>query len=134
MFSKRGSNHIIPFSSRVVITLTERKGEQGTLKAKQNYIPYSELGKKAKEENAKSKEIFESRLNPNVKYITEDGNGKKVHYLRDASEPATLEMIQYYYHLGNIYTDGVDTKANISIACSIISAIVSITAIIVSLI
>lgn len=103
------------------------------MKTKHNYTLPSELEKKAKEENVKSKHIFESRLNPSVKYITEDDDGKKVHYLRDASEPATLEMVQYYYHLGNIYTDGVDTKANISIAVSVISAIASITAIIVSL-
>lgn len=103
------------------------------MKTKHNYTSLSELEKKAKEENVKSKYIFERRMNPSVKYITEDDDGKKVHYLRDASEPATLEMVQYYYHLGNIYTDGVDTKANISIAVSIISAIVSITAIIVNL-
>ena len=84
------------------------------------------------EENVKAKDVYENNLNPSVESITEDENGK-VFRMRDASEPATLGMVQYYYHLGNLYTDGADTKSNISIVVSIISAIVSITAIIASL-
>lgn len=102
------------------------------MKTKHNYTSLSELEKKAKEENVKSKHIFESRLNPSVKAITADENGVTFH-VKDASEPATLEMVQYYYHLGNIYKDRICTKANVAMACAAISTIVSTLSIIISL-
>lgn len=98
----------------------------------QNYVPNELTKERAKSENVRSKEIFDNNLNPNVEDVVEK-NGERVRIIRDCKNPATLEMVQYYYHLGNLYTDDVNNKSNIAITIAAISAFISIVAIIISL-
>lgn len=86
----------------------------------------------AESENVKAKDIFNANTNPQIKDIVVDERGE-VLKLRDAEEPATLEMIQYYYHLGNLYKDKIDTKANIALALAAISAFVSAASVVLNL-
>lgn len=98
----------------------------------QNGIPNELTKERAKSENVRAKEIFDNNLNPNVEDVVEE-HGGRAQICRDCKNPATLEMVQYYYHLGNLYTDDVNAKSNTAITIAVISVIVSIASIIISL-
>lgn len=83
-------------------------------------------------EYKKAKDIFDNNTNPLVKDISVDEKGR-VLQLREAKSPATLEMVQYYYYLGNYYKDKIDTKANMALCISAISTFVFIVFILLGL-
>lgn len=77
--------------------------------------------KLAYRENSNAKKVYEDHDNPSIEE-KHDGWMK----MRSPEDSATLWMVQYYYHLGNLYKDRIDTKANIAIVCATISVFASI--------
>lgn len=84
------------------------------------------IPEQAKETDDIAKKQYESHINPATEQIEEGGPWGKTYHQRDPDSLATLWMVQYYYHLGNIYKDTIDTKATIAIVCAAASALISI--------
>lgn len=67
------------------------------------------------------KEVSQMR-HPLIKEILPDGTW----VIRKEDEAATLGDVQYFYHAGNAYTDGVDTKVNIAFILVALSLILDV--------
>lgn len=80
----------------------------------------------AKEADDIAREQYKSHIHPATERVETDEEGEKIFYQRDPDSPATLWMVQYYYHMGNLYKDTIDTKATIAIICAAVSALISI--------
>ena len=84
----------------------------------------------AKEADNIAKKQYESHINPATERIEEGGPWGNAYYQRNPDSLATLWMVQYYYHLGNLYKDTIDTKATIAIICAAVSTFISIVCLI----